>query len=221
LLSPIHRTSMGAGASLPTELSAETAKALAAMPDSAQKELQEVYSRVKPAAASLSVETTAQPVVADTATTPAATPAAATGKLDLMAQMAQFDLMTKQAQSTVESNSEKADEMNRKSVKQRRKSRDLEETVFGMHLTDVAQLRAIFDKIDTDKSDSIDVDELGEALAKTGKKKQDYQSGLHAVLTHYGKVHAGKNITFDEFRLMIKEWDEPGGAIEMIESGKP
>ena len=59
-----------------------------------------------------------------------------------------------------------------------------------MHLTDVKQLRDIFDGLDQDKSDSIDEFELGVALGKTGKKPSEYEAGLKAVIQHYGKADA-------------------------------
>ena len=74
-----------------------------------------------------------------------------------------------------------------------------------MHLTDVDALRKIFDEIDTDKSGTIECDELLQALKKAGKNPSNDQ--VKKLLATYDADKSG-NLSFDEFHKMIKEWDK-------------
>lgn len=210
------------------ELSEETKKAVEGMPEAARKEIQAEFEKmVKAAAAPTKAAAPAAPAAAEPAApaaaeTPAADDASATpktppAKLDLAAQM---ELLSAEAGDVVAANDAKSQELGNKIVRQRRKSRDLEQEVFGMHLTDLAKNREIFDEIDEDKSGSIDRNELGVALKKTGKNPDDYQKGLADVISHYGVEKKGESITFDEFLKMLKEWDDEGGARALIAKGK-
>lgn len=58
-------------------------------------------------------------------------------------------MMSNMASSVVKDNEAKGDEIKKASTRQRRKSRDLEQEVFGMHITDKAKLKKVFDEIDT------------------------------------------------------------------------
>ena len=87
-------------------------------------------------------------------------------------------------------------EVEKKLEKQRRRSRELENQIFGMQLTDVDLLKKKFDEIDIDHSGSIDTTELREALLKVGKTPTD-----------------------DQVKLMIKKFDADGNGT--LEVGRP
>ena len=80
-----------------------------------------------------------------------------------------------------------------------------------MHLTDVQALQKIFDEIDTDKSGTIECDELLGALKKTGKNPSNDQ--VKKLLATYDADNSG-NLSFDEFHKMIKEWDKESEKLE-------
>jgi len=105
-----------------------------------------------------------------------------------------------------------AAENEKKVLKVRRKSRELEHEIFGMNLNDVEKLRKCFNEVDTDKSGGIDVDELQVALQRAGKHPSRKQ--VEALLRKYDADNSGA-IDFDEYQKMIKNWD---GDLEQIES---
>jgi hypothetical protein len=96
-------------------------------------------------------------------------------------------------------------ELGKKVTRQRRKSRDLEQQVFGMHMTDVDALRKVFDEIDTDKSGSIEATELLAALKRAGKNPSNDQ--VKTLLSTYDADKNG-NLSFDEFQKMIADWEK-------------
>lgn len=81
--------------------------------------------------------------------------APATNGMDLMSML---NSITSQVETMSKEASERTEVLNTSVTRQRRKSRELEQSVFGMHLTDVHKLHEVFDEIDTDKSGSIDVE---------------------------------------------------------------
>ena len=66
--------------------------------------------------------------------------------------------------------SERSKEMDGKIHRARRKSRELERELFGCLMQDMENMREAFDKVDIDKSGSIDEDELMIALKNVGKE---------------------------------------------------
>ena len=74
-----------------------------------------------------------------------------------------------------------------------------------MHLTEVEEVRKVFDSIDTDKSGLIEDRELREALIKAGKKPSNEQ--IKGVLDKYAE-NAEKGLTFEEFRKVIADWED-------------
>lgn len=73
-----------------------------------------------------------------------------------------------------------------------------------MHLTDVVQLRKIFDEIDADKSGTIETTELSAALKKAGKNPTNEQ--VKKLLETFDEDKSG-SLSFDEFQKMLKDWD--------------
>jgi len=61
-------------------------------------------------------------------------------------------------------------DIEKKVTRVRRKSRDLEEQMFGMEIKDVDMLKAVFDELDVTKDGYIDRTELHTALTKANKK---------------------------------------------------
>jgi len=99
---------------------------------------------------------------------------------------------------------EKSERNSHRLVELRRKSRELEQLVFGMGLRDVDKLRKIFDEIDEDKSGSIDCKELGQALVRTGKAPTREQ--VKRLLKKYDADGNG-TLEFEEYQHMIANWD--------------
>lgn len=66
--------------------------------------------------------------------------------------MEMLDSMSSAAKTTSDKVQDKSAEIAKGLERNRRRSRELEQAVFGMHLTDVDALRKIFDELDTDKS---------------------------------------------------------------------
>ena len=126
-------------------------------------------------------------------------------KMDLMAQIAAMTMAKDEAVSKAASTSA---ELEKKTTRQRRKSRELEQDAFGMHLTDVEQLRKLFESIDTDKSGTIEVTELRDALIKAGKQPTEQQ--CRDTITKY--CAGSEHMTFPQFQKMIAEWDDAGPA---------
>ena len=187
-------------------VSADTWSALEGMPDAAKAELFEQLKAMgisKPEAGSADEDALQAAMAEAEANLPVPAP-----KMDLMAQLAS---MTNQKDALVSSSAETSQALERKAVRQRRKSRELEQDVFGMHLSDVVQLRKVFDEIDLDKSGTIETSEFREALIKAGKRPTDEQ--IRTVLTKYAKdVNSG--LTFDEFQKVIADWEDVIAGID-------
>jgi len=95
--------------------------------------------------------------------------------------------------------------LNQAMVKQRKKSREMENAVFGMHLTEVNGLRKIFERIDLDGNGHLDAFELRTALHKAGKIGVTHEK-VGRVLSKYDTDGNG-TLEFDEFQTMVKDWD--------------
>jgi len=89
--------------------------------------------------------------------------------------------------------------------KQRRKSRDLEQEVFGMDMNDMDKLTKAFKEVDADGSGKIDITELRELLKKVGYNPTEEQ--MKTLLKTYD-TNNDKVIDFDEFRKMIADWND-------------
>jgi len=128
--------------------------------------------------------------------------------MDLLAMFSQASSTAAMASSEA---SEAVASADKAIARQRRKSRELEQDIFGMHLTDVEKLRTIFNAIDIDKNGHLDERELGAALVKAGKSVSN-----ELVRTLLAKYDADGNGTleFDEYQAMIKDWDEVTKEIE-------
>ena len=186
-------------------ISAETWSALKEMPDAARVE---VLNKLEALGIGSPGPSDEDALAAAMAEVQAAMPPVSAPKMDLMAQLAS---MTDQKDKMVSSSAETSQVLERQVVRQRRKSRDLEQDVFGMHLTDVIQLRKVFDEIDLDKSGTIETSEFREALIKAGKRPTEEQ--IRTVLNKYAKnVDAG--LTFDEFQKVIADWEDVIAGID-------
>lgn len=100
---------------------------------------------------------------------------------------------------------QRSDTLNLAMVKQRKKSREMENAVFGMQLTEVNGLRNIFERIDLDGNGHLDAFELRTALHKAGKIGVTHEK-VGRVLTKYDADGSG-TLEFDEFQTMVKDWD--------------
>ena len=89
--------------------------------------------------------------------------------------------------------------------RQRRKSKDLEQEIFGMGLEDVTRLRRIFNKLDEDKSGSIDEKELGIALTRAGR--EGVSNELLKDLMNKYDLDSNGTLEFNEYQNMISKWD--------------
>lgn len=107
---------------------------------------------------------------------------------------------------------EKTSSLSQTMDRQRRKSREMEQAVFGMNLTDVEKLRKIFNAIDEDGSGSIDADELRIALHKAGKFEAT--KGLVVRIMRKYDLDGNGTLEFNEYQLMIKDWDTVLAEIE-------
>jgi len=134
--------------------------------------------------------------------------APATNGMDLMSML---NSITSQVETMSKEASERTEVLNTSVTRQRRKSRELEQSVFGMHLTDVHKLHEVFDEIDTDKSGSIDVEELEIALHKIDKKVTRAQA--KRLLKRFDTDGNG-TLEFDEYRLMVGDWDRVIAVLE-------
>jgi len=130
------------------------------------------------------------------------TPTKAVPANDLMSMLMK---MSSEAQEARTSAVQKSESLVRSMERQRRKSRELEQEIFGMHITDVKQLQDIFDNIDEDHSGSIDATELMNALMKAGKTPSKEQ--VKKLLTKYDEDGNG-TIEFREYQVMIKNWED-------------
>lgn len=158
-------------------------------------------------------------------------PTKAAPTTDLMSMLMK---MSSDAQEARTSAVQKSESLVRSMERQRRKSRELEQEIFGMHITDVKQLQEIFDNIDEDHSGSIDatgkacascsaqssrkalppllanarvpvVPELTNALMKAGKTPSREQ--VKQLVTKYDEDGNG-TIEFREYQTMIKNWED-------------
>ena len=119
---------------------------------------------------------------------------------------AMLNSMAATAQVTAEKASSTTEELEKKTTKQRRKSRELEDEVFGMSLNDVDKLQKVFNEIDSDGNGYIDTNELKSALQKAGQNPTDEQ--CKAVLAKFAKeLGADKGVLFGEFQKMVAQWD--------------
>jgi len=129
-------------------------------------------------------------------------PTKAAPTTDLMSMLMK---MSSDAQEARTSAVQKSESLVRSMERQRRKSRELEQEIFGMHITDVKQLQEIFDNIDEDHSGSIDATELTNALMKAGKTPSREQ--VKQLVTKYDEDGNG-TIEFREYQTMIKNWED-------------
>ena len=119
---------------------------------------------------------------------------------------AMLNSMAATAQVTAEKATASTEELEKKTTKQRRKSRELEDEVFGMSLNDVDKLQKVFNEIDSDGNGYIDTNELKSALQKAGQNPTDEQ--CKAVLAKFAKeLGADKGVLFGEFQKMVAQWD--------------
>lgn len=125
----------------------------------------------------------------------------------------QLNMMAGLAGDTAAANAAKSEEIKKATTRQRRKSRDLEQEVFGMHITDKEKLKKIFDQIDKDGSGELDVGELRTALEKTkpGETITDLQ-----VSRRINKYDADGNgtLSFPEYEAMLKNWETDDAQFE-------
>ena len=92
-----------------------------------------------------------------------------------------------------------------KTDKQRRKSREQAQDVFGMLEADVAALKRYFRAIDVDDSGSIDVSELKKALERAGKRPTDAQ--VQVMIDKFDDNKDGV-MQFNEYVAMVRDWDK-------------
>ena len=95
-----------------------------------------------------------------------------------------------------------------KMQRQRKKSKELEEDAFGMGLTEVEDLRLIFNTIDKDGSGAIDNSELHTALEYAGKSVS--AETVQKLVEKYDSKALGGNgdgmLQFEEYQRMISDW---------------
>jgi len=84
--------------------------------------------------------------------------------------------MKNQATSGMSEINAKSEEIGKKVTRVRRKSRDLEEMMFGMEIKDKEMLKTIFEKLDVTKDGNIDRSELKAALEEAGRKVTQEQA---------------------------------------------
>jgi len=125
----------------------------------------------------------------------------------------QLSMMSNMASSVVKDNEAKGDEIKKASTRQRRKSRDLEQEVFGMHITDKAKLKKVFDEIDTDKSGELDVSELRAALQKCKPGETITNNQVKKRISKYD-VDGNGTLSFTEYENMLKSWEEDEKSFE-------
>jgi len=118
-----------------------------------------------------------------------------------------LDDILKQVSDMKSKNSETSKKMESSLTRQRRKSRELDDQVFGVGVgaQDWEKVKKLFDEIDTDGSGSISTDELKEALKRAGKTPTNDQ--IKKLLEKFDADGNG-TLEWDEYATMIKEWDK-------------
>jgi len=173
-------------------------EALKKMPEDAQKELLAYANSIGGDAAACPA--TAEPAAeAAASATPAKPP-----KQDLLAAMNELGDIAAGARANVDKMAAKSEELGQRHVRQRRKSREMEQDIFGMHLTDVIELRKSFDEIDLDGSGFVDRSELLVALQKTGKAPTEPE--LDFILGRFGTLPATLESENAKVSAEIKVW---------------
>lgn len=192
---------MGAAASTKTleGVSPDTVEALKALPEDAQKELETF-------AATLASDAPAKSAAAEAAAD--APPVVEKPKKDLAAEMDNLLSAAGSATTSVKANEEKTAALNTKVARQRRKSKDLEQEVFGMDVSDIASLEKTFKEIDTDSSGFIEKSELQVALTRASKAPTDAQ--LEYVLLKYGAFPATADAALVE---AVNGWAFPSPGV--------
>merc|ERR1719174_1954065 len=115
-------------------------------------------------------------------------------KMSLMDQLAALSMTAEKAKTETEA---AAGEIEKRTTRARRKSRDLEHDVWGMGIKDLGQLKDIFAEFDTSGDGFIDFDELCAALKKGGKNLS--REDCTTIMKQIDENNDGK-ISFDEFR---------------------
>lgn len=111
--------------------------------------------------------------------------------LSLAEQLAQMSTQAAAMKKTTENNAEKNDKNLKKA---RRKSRDLEQDFFGMFLNEAKDIEEVFKKFDKDNSQTIDKQELKEALSQIkGAAPDDLTDGgadkpFGVLIKHYADM---------------------------------
>jgi len=128
----------------------------------------------------------------------------------------QLSMMSNIAGGIVSENNAKGEEIKKAATRQRRKSRDLEQEVFGMHITDKDKLRKVFNEIDTDGSGELDTAELRSALekCKPGEKISNVQ--VEKRLNKYDEDGNG-TLSFEEYEKMLRSWEADEKEFEEYE----
>ena len=160
----------------------------------------------------------AAPADGDAAAAPAAAappPPAKTSLEDMMAMLNMASASSQQANDAADKAREQTDAADKKLVRGRRKSRELEETAFsGMTMAEVNKIKSKFEEIDTDGSGTIDETELTAALKKVGKTNVS-DKHIKAIINKYCSNEAGeKALSFADFQKLFAKWDEELAEID-------
>jgi len=99
-----------------------------------------------------------------------------------------------------EQQTERSQEMQGRLNRVRRKSRNLEMDLFGCLLSDMGNLKAAFDSVDTDGSGRIDSSELQEAMKKAGRSMSIEE--CKRMIKKVDQDNDGE-LSFEEFRLIF------------------
>jgi len=129
-------------------------------------------------------------------------------KEDIMTMLNRASSTAKDVVSEVD---EKKKDVEVKMSRQRKKSKELEVEIFGMEVTDIEKLKAIFQAIDTDGSGSLDEKELRLALERAGKKPT---FDLVSALMKKYDTDGNGTMEFNEYQGMLKDWDTVTKMIE-------
>lgn len=139
-------------------------------------------------------------------------------KMSLMDQLMAVSNQAAQAKTAVEA---EEDAINKAQTRIRRKSRDLEQEVFGMLYGDAVHCDGVFDEYDKDKSGFIEVDELADALQAALNKLTPATARVEVtgeVVDHFmGLVDTNGDgkISKDEFKMMAGKLKDKGGMKEL------
>jgi len=136
----------------------------------------------------------------------------------LLDDIMKFSAKSAQAMNDLDEMSVRSVEMAQRCNRARRKSRSLETDLFGCLLSDMNNLRASFDSVDTDKSGTIDKEELQEALRKAGKRLSIDE--CKEMIARVDQNGSGE-LSFEEFHLIFTGKTPPAFRVDSFKPTVP